>query len=89
MPAKLVKKRFEESFGVTAPLAIDDAAAYWLCGSNPGFLLGADLNSLEREVAVASTRSFAGRHFDSLARHFGVSIASMAIRLRELKLVQA
>lgn len=89
MPAKLVKKRLEESFGITAPLAIDDATAYWLCGSNPGFLLGADLNSLEREVAVTSARSFAGRHFDSLANYFGVSIATMAIRLRELKLVVA
>jgi len=89
MPEKLVKKRFEESFGVTGPLVIDDAAAFWLCGSNPGFLLGADLNSLEREVAVAAARSFASRHFDSLARYFGVSIASMAIRLRELKLVAA
>ena len=88
MPARLVKERFEQSFGITAPLAIDDAAAYWLCGSNPGFLLGADLNSLEREVAVAAARSFNNRNFDSLAKYFGVSIASMAIRLRELKLVQ-
>lgn len=89
MPAKLVTKRFEQSFGITAPLTIDDAAAFWLCPSNPGFLLGADLNSLEREVAVAATRSFNNRPFDSLARYFGVSIASMAIRLRELKLVRA
>ena len=89
MPAKLVKKRFEESFGITAPLTIDDTAAYWLCGSNPGFLLDANLNSFEREVAVAATRSFANRHFDSLAQYFGVSIASMSIRLRELKLVRA
>jgi Zn-dependent peptidase ImmA (M78 family) len=89
MPAKLVKRRFEESFGIRAPLVIDDTAAYWLCGSNPGFLLGADITALEREAAVACTRSFANRQFDSLAMYFRVSIASMAIRLRELKLVVA
>ena len=89
MPARLVKKRFEDSFGITAPLAIDDTAAFWLCASNPGFLLDADINSLEREVAVASARAYANRNFDSLAKYFGVSIASMAIRLRELKLVAA
>ena len=64
-------------------------AAHWLCPANPGFLLEADMNTLEREVAVASTRSYAGRHFDSLAKYFGVTIASMAIRLKELQLVQA
>ena len=42
-----------------------------------------------RAAAAASARSFANRHFDSLARHFHVSIASMAIRLRELGLVRA
>jgi Zn-dependent peptidase ImmA (M78 family) len=89
MPHRLVTKRFEATFGITAPLVIDDAAAYWLCGSNPGFLLDAEVNSLEREVAVASARSYANRHFDSLAKHFGVSISSMAIRLKELGLVRA
>jgi Zn-dependent peptidase ImmA (M78 family) len=89
MPEKLLRKRFAECFGATTPLVVDDAAAFWLCGGNPGFLLDADIHSLEREVAVASARSFANRHFDSLARHFHVSIASMAIRLRELGLVRA
>ena len=37
---------------------------------------------------LASAESYGGQYFDSMAKHFGVSIEAMAIRLEELKLLE-
>jgi Zn-dependent peptidase ImmA (M78 family) len=88
MPERLVSEAVERAFKQRLPLLIDDVVAFHLRGNRANYLLQADSESLEREFAVASCEHFNGRSFYSLAKQFRVSIMSMAIRLRELKLVQ-
>jgi hypothetical protein len=45
-------------------------------------------DSLVRERALASASTFQGKHFDSLATLFKVSVETMAIRIKELGLVR-
>jgi Zn-dependent peptidase ImmA (M78 family) len=87
IPEKLLVTAVEGKFRLRTPITIDDTVAFHLCPSNPGSVLNPDHESLASEVAVASATTFNGRHFDSLAQQFQVSISSMAIRLRELHLV--
>ena len=88
IPRKLAIEAFEARF-TKAPLALDDASAFWLSQNDADSLLQADVESLDFALAVASARSYAGRHFDCLAKQFDVSPTTMAIRLRELNLIQA
>jgi hypothetical protein len=39
-------------------------------------------------ATVASARRFNGRHFKSLGEEFNISVSAMAIRLRELGLIE-
>lgn len=87
VPPGLVEEALEFAFS-SAPFVFDDTAAFWLCPSDPESLLRADDESLDRALAVASTESYGGRRFISLARQFRVSPTTMAIRLRELELIQ-
>jgi len=88
MPTEFLMKVFKARFGV-APLVFDEAAAHFLRPDSPSSLLHPYPGSRARSVALASARSYAGRAFGvSLAEFFKVSTATMAIRLRELELVQ-
>jgi hypothetical protein len=91
MPAKLLKKVFAEMFLVRdRPLAFDEKTIFHLGANDYESLLYPEADSYDREVALASARSFAGRRFEkSLADMFQVSVATMAIRIRELRLVRA
>jgi hypothetical protein len=88
MPREFLGRVFKDMFGA-APFPFDYAAASFLRPQDPGSLMHAPSGSLTRYRALASARSYAGRPFGrSLAEMFQVSIATMAIRLRELELVK-
>lgn len=88
MPGRLVKECFESIFG-SAPLAFDDNVAFRLCPSDPDSLLRPyNDGGMDRAIAVASTEHYGGRHFNSMAKRFCVSVTSMAIRIRELGLIR-
>jgi hypothetical protein len=89
IPPKFLAKVMKDMFGA-APFTFDHGAANWLKPNNPGSLLYAPEGSLIRYRTIAAARSYAGRQFGgrNLADLFKVSIATMAIRLRELHLVQ-
>lgn len=88
MPYKLVKIALEATFLVKAPFVFDDNSAFWLCPTDPDSLLRADIGSHDRALSLAAAKSYGGRHFDSLASQFRVSVSTMAIRLKELELIQ-
>jgi hypothetical protein len=88
MPPKFLTKVFRSMFGA-APLVFDHAAATFLSPRDPGALLHLPEGSLGRYRALASAGSYAYRPFKtSLAGMFQVSVATMAIRLREIGLVE-
>lgn len=87
-PRRLIEEQFEKRFGLRAPLPLTDAVAFNLCGSSAHALMGAGPASYMFAAAVASTRSFNGAHFRSLAETFNISVGAMAIRLRELRLIE-
>lgn len=88
MPTEFLTKVFKAMFGA-APFVFDEAAAHFLRPHDIRSLLNPYPDSRARSLALASARSYAGRAFgNSLAECFRVSVASMAIRLRELELVQ-
>ena len=89
MPPNMLRRAFETAFECTSPFVFNEANADVLSGGNESeALLYPETDSLVRELTLANARSSGGRHFDSLATKFRVSDYSMAIRLRELKLVQ-
>lgn len=88
MPRNLVKEHFEYTFQTNVPIEFDDDIAFWLAPDDPDSLLRYDKNSLNRELALASAESYQGRTFHSLAKQFRVSTKSMAIRIKELKLIK-
>lgn len=88
VPRRLLTDAFHARFQDRTPLALNDTSAFWLTGNQPELLLGADSGSMSFALAVASARRYEGRPFESLAELFGVSIGTMAIRLRELELIQ-
>ena len=87
MPGKLVNAAFEATFG-QSPLTFDDNLAFRLCPSDPDSLLRPYEGGMERAIALASAEHYGGRHINSLAKRFGVSVTSMAIRIRELGLIR-
>ena len=87
MPEKLVIEAFESTFMFRGQFVFDDTAAFWLNRSDPDALLRADSGSLDRALALSSAQTYGGRHFNSLAKQFRVSAATMAIRLNELNLI--
>lgn len=89
VPRKFAGKAFEKTFQMEAPLKLDDTSAFWLSPGDPDHLLGAETGSLDFALAVASATYYGGRHFhSSLAKQFDVSVTTMAIRLRELRLIE-
>lgn len=85
MPRRLLISEFNRRF--LQPFALENDTSFALLGKP---LAAAErilptVRHISRELAAAI--SYNGRHFDSLANHFGVSIEAMAIRLEELELV--
>lgn len=78
---------FQKQFKVRTPLRFDDGLAYWLCPEDPESLLYVEQSSLAREKALSKCTGLAGRSFPSLADQFKVSVGAMALRIRELRLV--
>ena len=91
MPAKLVTNLFHDMFLTGGkPFVFNQATLYNLGADDTDALLYPDIDSFEREITLARARSFGRRRFEkSLAEMFQVSPASMAIRLRELRLVRS
>jgi Zn-dependent peptidase ImmA (M78 family) len=87
MPEKLVKEALESTFMCSGQFIFDDTAAFWLNPSDPDALLRADAGSLDRALALSTAQSYGGRHINSLAEQFRVSVTTMAIRLHELNLI--
>ena len=88
VPRKLAILRFEAAFNTRAPVRLDDALAFHLCPSDPDSLLRAEAGSLDIALALSTVRSYGGKHFHSLADQFQVSPPTMAIRLKELRLIE-
>ena len=87
-PDRLVNEEFQKRFCSKPPLPLTDAVAFHLCGESAHALMRAGPNSFKFAAAVASARTFNTQHFKSLAEVFCISVGAMAIRLRELKLVE-
>lgn len=87
MPERLVVEALDSIFLCDGQFVFDDTTAFWLNPSDPDVLLRSDSGSLDRALALATARSYGGRHINSLAEQFRVSAMSMAIRLNELKLI--
>ena len=88
MPTKLVTEAFHARFLTTDQFVFDDATSFHLNQNDPDLLLRSEEGSLERELALASCKSYNNRYFSSLADTFKVSNTAMAIRLKELNLVK-
>jgi hypothetical protein len=88
MPRRLVKNCLQKTFQITAPFEINDVTAFHLCSSDPNSILREGTGSLNTAAVIASATSFGTMHFNSLAQQFGVSVSTMAIRLRELELIR-
>lgn len=89
MPPNLFRRDFELAFGITSPFVFTHGNALELSGGNePDALLYPEDGSLVRELTLANAKSYQGRHFESLAKQYRVSDYSMAIRIRELRLIR-
>ena len=90
MPERLVKKRFNATFGVEPPIIINDNIAFWLDPNDAENLLRDGLYSMEAMFALAKcSTNFSGEPIDPLHRQFKVSVEAMAIRIKEIGLIQA
>lgn len=87
MPEALLRDSIAYHFETTLPFKFDEASAFELSRRNPQSVLRPHQHSLAPELALASAQHYRGRHFDSLASQFGVTKTAMALRLRELALV--
>ena len=87
MPERLVCAKFEECYG-SQRFAFSDADMFHFFG-HLGSQVGVDgMQSLSRELALAKSRSYNRLRFPSLADTFRVSPKAMALRIRELDLIQ-
>ena len=87
-PEKMVTEEFLRRFGIGPPLPLNDDVAFNLCGESGHALMRAGPESRKFAAAVASTERFNGQHFVSLADEFKISVSAMAIRVRELRLIE-
>lgn len=86
MPRKEMKRQFAARFQ-SENLIIDDDVAFHIFGKGLGELKKRYKNKRELSRLFASTTSFAGKAFESLATQFKVSIEAMAIQIEELELI--
>lgn len=86
MPRKLVLARVASCFGFTR-LALNDDTAFGLFGLTHERLRQSVRTIREFARLIAEAQRLNGRHFESLAAQFQVSVEAMAIRLEELGVV--
>ena len=89
VPARLAIEAMEFTFQVNGKFVLTHQTAFLLRPDDPEFLLTAGTDSWDLALAVATVKSYNGRHVKSLAEQFQVSPSTMAIRLQELKLLAA
>lgn len=86
MPEKQVRLEFARRF-ITVPFVLSDDAAVGLGDTSSPSAQRPVPRHADLDRRLASATYFHGAHFPSLAQHFQVSEAAMAIRIRELGLV--
>lgn len=86
LPEKQVRAAFEARF-LTDHFVLTDASAFALAASSVRDLRRTLRSKRDLSRRLASTHSYNGAHFSSLAERFGVSPVAMAIRIEELGLV--
>lgn len=86
-PPKLVRQEFRARFRLGEPITNTGSICFNLSSQNYQYLESLPAGSLEFALAVACAESFNGQYFKSLSKLFNVSPSAMAIRLRELRLV--
>ncbi len=86
MPAKLVRAMCSQLFG-PSPFELTEDTSFALLGVS--LTESKQALRVRRDLArrIASTEHYDGKHFDSMAKQFAVSVEAMAIRLEELRLV--
>ena len=87
-PRRLLIEEYQKRFLIGPPLPLNDDVAFNLCGESAHALMRAGRDSMKFALTVASARRFNGRDFRSLADTFNMSVSAMAIRLRELGLIE-
>ena len=87
MPEQQVRTKFEDRFR-SQRFSFSDVHMFHLYGHLSDQVGIDDQQSLSRELALANSRSFDRHRFPSLAETFRVSPMAMALRIRELDLVQ-
>lgn len=87
VPEKLTRVKFKRFFS-SNKFIFNDANAFQISPSDPWSLLRPREGSLDRELALATAVSYGGFRFDNLAKQLGVSATTMAIRIKELGLIQ-
>jgi hypothetical protein len=85
MPEKLIRTVFLELFGLTR-FALNEHSRFALFG-NSTTSKERSISLRQLSLSLASTSSFNGRRFTSIADQFRVSVKAMAIRIEELSLV--
>ena len=88
MPAKLVKARFQELFGVQT-FSLTEESAFALTASSLSELQAKLRTRRDLSRILAGVQRYNGLHMQSLAEQFCVSVEAMAIRLEELGLLPA
>lgn len=86
-PPKLVRLAFNARFPIREPITNTGAVCFNLRARDAQYLETLPAGSYEFALAIARAEFFNGQHFESLSKSFNVSPATMAIRLRELELV--
>ena len=90
MPTKSIGRIFHDRFNQDIHLSrLDENLVFWLSGQSSTRI--SDFTSRDRRhlaLRVATCESFEGRHFNSIAKRFGVSPTAAAIRLEELQFVR-
>ena len=88
VPEKLLLKTYRSLFG-EPPFQFDESTSFFLAHDDPDRLIRPEQGSLDRELSLACHEPFHnGQKFKSLAEQFRVSATTMAIRLREVGIVQ-
>ena len=88
VPEKLLLKTYRSLFG-EPPFQFDENTSFFLAHDDPDRLIRPEQGSLDRELSLACHEPFHdGQKFKSLAEQFRVSATTMAIRLREVGIVQ-
>lgn len=88
MPEKLVRKYFQEVFGVS-PFILSEDTAFALNNKTPFELMSACKTTRDLSRVLAKAEYYNGTHVRSIASRFSVTVETMAIRLEELKLLES